>query len=160
MTKQRQPVRADKFSGEVGSQRKKWKGRLPVALIFPNYYRLGMSNLGLQLVHSLVNQHPEIVCERVFFPEAGTQPLSVESGRPLKDFPVILCSVSFEQDFPSLIKMLSLGGIEPLALNRGKVRLRRAQNAPLVIAGGVATFINPEPLAPFIDLFILIFSIG
>jgi len=124
-------------------------------LIFPNYYRLGMSNLGLQLVHSLVNQHPEIVCERVFFPEAGTQPLSVESGRPLKDFPVILCSVSFEQDFPSLIKMLSLGGIEPLAVNRGKVRLRRAQAAPLVIAGGVATFINPEPLAPFIDLFVL-----
>ncbi len=155
MTKQTHSHRADYLAHEVGSQRKKWKGRLPVALIFPNYYRLGMSNLGFQLVHSLANQHPEIVCERVFFPEATSQPLSIESGRPLKDFPVILCSLSFEQDFPSLIKMLSLGGIEPLSVNRGKVCLRRATGDPLVIAGGVASFINPEPIAPFIDMFIL-----
>lgn len=151
----RQPAHPDQLAREIGGQKKKWKGRLPVALLFPNYYRLGMSNLGFQLVHSIANQHPDIVCERVFFPESTAQPLSVESGRPLKDFPIILCSVSFEQDFLNLIKMLALGGIEPLAVNRKGLSVRRSQGDPLVIAGGVATFINPEPLSPFIDLFIL-----
>lgn len=145
----------DLLSYETGSQKKKWKGRLPVALLFPNSYQLGMSNLGLQLVYSMVNNNPDIVCERVFYPITASQPLSVESGRPLRDFAVILCTVSFEQDFSNLVKMLQLGGVEAVAEKRGMVNLVSQSGAPLVIAGGVATFMNPEPLALFVDLFIL-----
>lgn len=126
---------------------------MPVALVFPNYYGVGMSNLGLQLVYDLVNQHPELVCERVFLPEGETRPLSVESSRPLSDFPVILCSVSFEQDLPALVKMLVTAGLEPLAENRGEEAIK--PGTPLIIAGGVSCFINPEPLAPFVDMVVV-----
>lgn len=145
----------DYLSRETGSHKKKWKGKLPVALLFPNFYRLGMSNLGFQLVYHLINANPDVVCERVFYPETSNSLLSVESSRPLRDFPVIICSVSFEQDFLNLIKMLDLGDVEPLAEKRGEVNFQRSLGDPLVIGGGVATFINPEPLAPFIDLFVV-----
>ncbi len=141
------------FAQETGSVKRKWKDRLPVALIFPNRYQLGMSNLGFQLVFSLLNQEPGIVCER-FFATPGLPPLSVESNRPLKDFPFILFSISFEHDFLTVVDLLSAGGIAPLASERralGPV----AAGTPLVIGGGVATFINPEPLALFMDLFLL-----
>ncbi len=138
---------------ERGTQRKKWKNRLPVALVFPNRYQLGMSNLGFQLVYHLLNNIPEIVCERFFVPDSG-RPLSVESNRPLQDFPVIFCSVSFEQDYFNLVRLLAQGNISPLASERGVDDVVRP-GQPLVIGGGVATFINPEPLAPFIDLFIV-----
>ncbi|MDH5298586.1 MAG: radical SAM protein, partial [Desulfobulbaceae bacterium] len=137
--------------------RKKWKDKLPVALIFPNRYRLGMSNLGFQLVYSLLNQDQDIVCERVFLPESGEgQPLSVESGRPLRDFPLLFCSLSFEDDYPALLQMLVAGGISPLAEERQAQEGQRIRpGSPLLIGGGVATFINPEPLAPFFDLLVL-----
>ena len=80
------------FSLEKGSIKKKWKNRIPVALIYPNIYSLGMSNLGFQLVYDLLNQDDSIVAERVFFPESNDKPLSVESGRPLSDFPFLLFS--------------------------------------------------------------------
>lgn len=141
------------FAKEAGSIRKKWKDRLPVAIIFPNSYQLGMSNLGFQLVFSLLNQHPDIVCER-FFQSPDLSPVSIESNRPLKDFPILLFSISFEHDFPTVVDILLRGGIVPLARERrqqGPV----AAGTPLLIGGGVATFINPEPLAPFMDLFVL-----
>lgn len=139
---------------ETGTIRKKWTGRLPVALLFPNVYRLGMSNLGMQLVYRLVNEHPAIVCERIFLPEGAAAPRSIESSRPVSDFPVILCALSFEQDYVNLIRLLVKGGIAPLAAARDSAGEIEPGN-PLVIAGGVATFINPEPLAPFIDMFVL-----
>jgi len=141
------------FAKETGSVKQKWKDKLPVAIIFPNTYQLGMSNLGFQLVFSLLNHHPDIVCER-FFQTTGVPPVSVESNRPLKDFPILLFSVSFEHDFLAVVEILQSGGIAPLAHARrllGPVK----QGTPLVIGGGVATFINPEPLAPFMDLFVL-----
>lgn len=138
---------------ETGSSKQKWKDKLPVALIFPNTYRLGMSNLGFQLVFSLINQHPDLVCER-FFQTPGLSPLSIESNRPLKDFPILLFSVSFEQDFLTVVEILLMGGIDPLATERRRQGPAKA-GTPLVIGGGVATFINPEPLAPFMDLFVL-----
>ena len=141
------------FAKETGSIKQKWKDKLPVAIIFPNTYQLGMSNLGFQLVFFLLNQHPDIVCER-FFQTAGLSPVSIESNRPLKDFPVFLFSISFERDFLAVVELLRSGGIAPLAAQR---RLQGPVTAgtPLVIGGGVATFINPEPLAPFMDLFVL-----
>jgi radical SAM superfamily enzyme YgiQ (UPF0313 family) len=113
-----------------------------------------MSNLGMQLVYGLVNAHPDIVCERVFLPESSSPPRSVESSRPLADFPVVLCAVSFEQDYVNLVRLLASGGMAPFAAARSEADCI-APGAPLVIGGGVATFINPEPLAPYIDLFVL-----
>ena len=119
--------------------------------MFPNVYHIGMSNLGMQLVYGLVNAHPDFVCERVFLPDSPSSPRSVESSRPLTDFPVLFCTVSFEQDYVNLINLLISGGIEPFAAKRGQAD-RIAPGTPLVVGGGVATFINPEPLAPYFDL--------
>lgn len=149
----------EKLSHEKGSVKKKWKNRLPIALIYPNTYSLGMSNLGFQLVYHLLNQEDAIVAERVFLPEQGAKPLSVESGRPLTDFPLLFFSVSFEQDYQNLIMLLEMASIPALAAARTErsrnVNATTSGGQPLVVAGGVAAFMNPEPLAPFVDLFII-----
>jgi radical SAM superfamily enzyme YgiQ (UPF0313 family) len=149
----------DYFSIEEGSIKKRWKDKIPIALIYPNIYSLGMSNLGFQLVYHLLNQDNSIVAERVFLPETNNLPLSVESSRPLTDFPFLFFSVSFEQDYKNLIMILEGAGIPSLASLRGdtsqKISAQNAGGQPLVVAGGVATFINPEPLAPFVDLFLV-----
>lgn len=139
---------------ETGGWKKKWTGKLPIALVFPNVYRVGMSNLGFQLVYDLVNTFPDVVCERVFLSDDnGQPPRSIESGRPLQDFPVILFSISFEQDYFNIVHLLRLSSIEPLVSNRNNDTFIAGE--PLLIGGGVATFINPEPLAPFFDLFVI-----
>jgi len=147
------------FSLEKGSIKKKWKNRIPIALIYPNIYSLGMSNLGFQLVYHLLNQDDSVVAERIFLPEAGDKPLSVESGRQLSDFPFLFFSVSFEQDYQNLIMMLESAGISSLASHRNNkcpdISAQAAGGQPLIVAGGVAAFMNPEPLAPFVDLFII-----
>lgn len=147
------------FSLEKGSCRKRWKNRTPVALVFPNSYELGMSNLGFQLVYNLLNRDDAIVAERFFLPRQGSRPFSIESNRPLGDFPFIFFSVSFEHDFQNLVLILELAGFSSLAEERSnknlKVAAASAGGQPLVAAGGVATFMNPEPLAPFIDLFVI-----
>ncbi len=140
---------------EIGAIRKKWGGKLPIALLYPNTYRLGMSNLGFQLVYHLLNKESDFACERVFLPDSGDdRPLSVESGRPLSDFPLILCSVSFEQDYVNLLSILIAAGIEPRAGRRAE-QGPPGPGTPLILGGGVATFINPEPLAPVFDLIYL-----
>ncbi len=148
-----------KLSHERGSVKKKWKNRLPIALVYPNTYPLGMSNLGFQLVYHLLNREDSIVAERVFLPEPGFKPLSVESNRPLGDFPLLFFSVSFEQDYQHLIMLLEMAGIPSLAADRTArspdVNVLSSGGQPLVVAGGVATFMNPEPLAPFVDLFLI-----
>lgn len=156
MSRRQQAAGPDTRSRERGGVRKKWKDKLPIALVFPNRYRLGMSNLGFQLVYAQLNNDPDIVCERVFLPEDDAeQPLSVESGRPLRDFPLIFCSLSFEDDYPNLLRILVAGAVAPLAEERGRQSDHIQAGAPLIVAGGVATFINPEPLATFVDLFVL-----
>ena len=152
--RQRQPASGDFLATEKGTQRKKWKGLLPVALIFPNRYGLGNSNLGFQLVYALVNSLPGFVCERFFYQD-NQPPISLESGRPLRDFPILLCSLSFEQDFLNLLALFFAGGIEPLAEKRSANANRFRPGQPLIIGGGVASFINPEPLAPFVDMFVV-----
>jgi len=143
---------ADLLAQEQGTILKKWKGKLPIALVFPNVYHLAMSNLGLQLVYRMANDIPDIVCERVFLPAEEGAPVSVESGRLLTDFPVILCALSFESDYLNLLRIFLTAGIEPLADTRSG---RRDLPAPLIIGGGVTTFINPEPLAPFFDMLVV-----
>ena len=142
--------RTELLDRERGTYLKKWKGLLPVALFYPNTYRVGMSNLGFQLVYRLLNEHEGLVCERLFLPEPGVSLVSVESGRPPTDFPIIFISISFEHDYPNLAKFFLASGIEPLAAERGAAI---GPGDPLVVCGGVTAFMNPEPLAPFVDLF-------
>ena len=137
---------------EKGSYCKKWTGQLPVALIYPNSYSVGMSSLGFQLVYSLLGAMEGVVCERFFFSGPDVPLRSLESGRTLDSFPLIFFSISFEHDYLNLVRLLLAGSLPPLAENREE-QVAAAQ--PLVICGGVATFMNPEPLAPFIDLFVL-----
>jgi radical SAM superfamily enzyme YgiQ (UPF0313 family) len=139
---------------EVGTIRKSHAGRLRVALAFPNSYFVGMSNLGLQTVYKLFNDDDRVVCERVFLPPksevagriARREPLvTVESQTPVREFDVFALSVSFEWDYPNVVTLLRLGGLEPRAE-------RRHALDPLVVIGGAVTFVNPEPLAPFADV--------
>lgn len=156
MMKKHPPAISDFSAHELGARRKKWKGRLPVALIFPNLYQLGMSNLGFQLVYDLLNRSDDLVCERIFFPQKpGEIPRSIESGRTLENFPLIFFSVSFEQDFLNVARLLALAGIPPLVADRDERFSLKTAGRPLVIGGGVATFINPEPVAPFFDAIII-----
>ena len=129
-------------------------GSFRVVLGYPNLYYVAMSNLGFQGVHALLNQHPEVRCERAFLPDdedaaelsrSGSPLTSFESGTPLRQFDVLAFSVSFENDYVHVLKMLRLAGIPLRSADRGP-------HDPLVILGGAALFLNPEPLAPFADL--------
>lgn len=139
---------------ERGTYRKKWTGRLPVALLYPNRYGVGVSSLGFQLVYSLLNDHESLVCERFFLPEGrGDSLRSFESGRALSEFSLLFYSISFEHDYVNIARLLIAGGVPLFAKDRQDGPVTGTH--PLVIGGGVATFMNPEPLAPFTDLFLL-----
>lgn len=140
---------SDSLVDESGSIRKKWTGRLPVALLYPNLYPVAVSNLGYQLVYATLNADEDIVCERFVYPAKDTPFRSLESSRPLTDFPLVFASISFEHDFPRLAAMLAAGGFPAEAGGRSSAI---APGMPLVMIGGVAMFINPEPLAAFADL--------
>ena len=140
---------------EIGSIVKPHGDRLRIALAFPNTYFVGMSNLGLQTVYRLFNERDDVVCERVFLPPkqelqaqlaSGARLLTLESQTPVRDFDVFAFSVSFEWDYPNLLAMLRLAGMPVYAAERQQGR------APLVLLGGAVTFVNPEPLAPFVDV--------
>jgi len=135
----------DRLASEQGAVVKDWGGRLPVALVYPNSYYLGMSNLGVHAIYRLLNDYPDVVCERVFR-ERGqtTPPASIESGRPLSDFTVVAFSVTYELDYFNVIKILRASGI-PLRAEE------RDASHPLIIAGGACITANPMPLAPFFD---------
>jgi len=127
---------------ESGTVYKEWGGRLPVALIFPNTYALGMSNLAVHTLYRQLNAPPDLVCERVFW-DAAT-PRSMESARELRAFSLLAFSVSFELDYFNLIDMLRRADLPLWAAARDA-------HQPLIIAGGPALTANPEPLAPFLD---------
>jgi radical SAM family uncharacterized protein len=131
--------------------RKAWRGRISVCLVYPNSYQLGMSNLGFQTVYAQLNQMDHVVCERAFVPEShpGSKgALSIESGKAFGEFDIIAFSVSFENDFPNILNILRSSGIPWLSDHR-------LDYHPLIVGGGVACFSNPEPIAPFFDLFFL-----
>ena len=136
------------LSREQGTIIKDWGGRLPVALIYPNSYYVGMSSLGVHAIYSLLNSYPEVVCERVFWEKESqarkSPPISLESQRPLADFAVLAFSVSYEVDYLNVVQILKASGI-PLYASERNV------SHPLVIAGGPAITANPRPLSPFFD---------
>lgn len=153
-SRQQRELAQQVLSREVGYVLKPHANRLRVALIFPNTYFVGMSNLGFQTMYRLFNEQPDIVCERAFLPakqelaslrDAGTRLVTLESQTPLSEFDVIAFSVSFEWDYTNVLTMLRLAGLPVRAADRDYTN-------PLVVIGGAVTFVNPEPLAPFADV--------
>jgi radical SAM superfamily enzyme YgiQ (UPF0313 family) len=138
---------------ERGTVVKDWGGKVPVALVYPNTYAVGMSNLGFQAMYRCLNALPDVVCERVFLPDpeglaelarTETGPFSLESLRPLTDFALVGFSVTYEGDYVNMLRLLDLAGIPLRAEARGP-------GDPVVLMGGVCAFSNPEPVAPFMD---------
>ncbi|HEX8139057.1 MAG TPA: radical SAM protein [Pyrinomonadaceae bacterium] len=128
--------------------------RLRIALCYPNVYSIGMANLGFQAMYELFNRIPDVSCERVFLPDERelreyerqrTPLLSLESQTPVRDFDVIAFSISFETDYLHMAQMLRLGGVPLWARDR-------TSHDPLVLMGGAASFLNPEPIADFTDV--------
>jgi radical SAM superfamily enzyme YgiQ (UPF0313 family) len=129
-------------------------GDISICLVYPNNYRTGMGSLGFQTVYRLLAESDGIRCERAFLPDRedieeyrrSTSPLlSLESQRPLMDFDIIAFSTSFEPDYLNIPIILSLAKIPLYSAGRN-------ESHPLIIAGGAAFFINPEPVADFIDV--------
>jgi len=137
---------------EIGTIKKKIRKCIRIALIYPNKYYVGMSNLGFQTVYHLLNNIEEVTCERAFLPyetgSIGYGITTLESGRQISDFNIIAFSISFENDYPNLLTILKRVDIPLQSSDRGTFH-------PLVIAGGVACFLNPEPISSFIDCFLI-----
>jgi len=122
-------------------------GRLSVALVFSNTYSVGMSNLAVHALYRMINAQPDFWCDRVFVWPDG-KAVALETGRPLGDFDVVALSISYELDELAAVELLRRAGIGLHAADRGA-------REPLVICGGVAPSLNPEPMAPFVDAFLL-----
>jgi len=143
--------------GELNQVVKDW-GQIEtrVALVFPDIYDLGMSNLGLAILYEIVNQRQDALAERVFSPwidmesalrEADLPLFSLETRHPVKDFDILGISLPYETLYTNTLNLLDLAGI-PLFTSQ------RDESQPLIIAGGHATF-NPEPMHAFIDAFVI-----
>ena len=139
---------------EVWLEDLKHSGSFRVALVYPNLYSVAMSNLGFQGVFRMLNLQDDVVCERAFLPDdaekaelerTGRPLVSFQTGTPLREFDAVAFSVSFENDYLHVLQILRLAGIPLRARDR-------AAGDPIIILGGAATFLNPEPLAPFADL--------
>lgn len=146
-----------RLAAESGATVKDWGGRLPIALVYPNSYYLGMSNLGLQAIYALLNARADIVCERAFYnpppprergDDPALGPVTIESQRPLTDFPVVAYTLTYEIDYYHVVRSLQAAAIAPLSADRG-------ESAPVVIAGGAAVITNPLPLADCFDAFVI-----
>ncbi len=150
MKKRSGPVKKPVLS-ERGAIVKKGRSLIRTALVYPNTYRAGMSSLGFQTVYRLGNQLDNAAFERVFLPDRTTNSgrlKSIETGLDLDRFDIILFSISFENDFIHLVQLLEHAGIPLRSSDRNHIH-------PLVAAGGVACFLNPEPIADFMDCFLL-----
>jgi radical SAM family uncharacterized protein len=145
------------LAAERGTVFKARGAAVEVALAYPNTYHVGMSNLGVHQMYSVLNRRSDTACERVFMPDAedvpeyarsGTELFSLESRRPVKQFDILAFSVSFEQDYLNVLEMLRLAGIAPDKGDRGP-------DDPLLLLGGICTFFNPEPLSEIFDVVII-----
>lgn len=126
------------------------------AFCFPDLYEIGMSHLGMKILYGLLNSLPDVACERVFMPEKdmieqmrlhGRTLWSLESMRPVKEFDIVGFTLQYEMSFVTTLKMLKLADIPLRSADR-------SESDPLLVAGGPCVC-NPEPLAPFFDLFFL-----
>jgi len=146
-----------RLASEIGVVHKDHGGKLRVCLAYPNTYSVGMSSLGFQAVYHLFSSRADVVCERAFLPDAddladlertGGAIVSYESQTPLQQFDVIAFSISYELDYRNMAHLLRLANVPVMAAERG-------DHYPLVLAGGAAVSINPEPLANVADLIVI-----
>lgn len=143
----------NKLASEEGYTVKRGSS-LRIALCYPNTHAIGMANLGLHTMYELFNQIPEVSCERVFLPDADemreyeksrTPLLSLETQTPVRNFDIVAFSISFETDYLNMARMLQLSGIPVWSAERNHFH-------PLIVMGGAASFLNPEPIADFTDV--------
>ena len=143
--------------GEMNTQLKPWdSAKLHFAFCFPDTYEVGMSHLGMKILYAAMNQQPDMLCERAFMPWVDMMDLmkqenvplfTLESRSPLSAFDVVGFTLQYEMSYSNILAMLEFGGI-PL------LRENRREEDPIVVAGGPCAF-NPEPLADFIDAFMV-----
>ncbi len=145
------------IGGEWNSIVKEWdQTACKIALVFPDIYELGMSNLGLAILYDIVNRQPAMLAERVYAPwldmeavmrREGIPLYSLETRHPLADFDIVGFSLPYEQLYTNVLNMLDLAGIPLRSADR-------TLEHPLIIAGGSATY-NPEPMHAFVDAFVI-----
>ena len=143
--------------GEYNEVVKDWQSvTTRFALCFPDTYEIGMSNLGCRILYGVMNQRDDIWCERCFAPwgdmeeemrREGLFLFGLESGDPIADFDILGFSLGYEMAYSNVLNMLDLAGLPIRSADRPDL-------TPLVVAGGTCCY-NPEPLAPFVDLFVL-----
>ena len=143
--------------GELNSIKKPFEqAEVTFAFCFPDTYEVGMSHLGLKILYGILNELPYALCERAFMPWVDMLALmrqnhialcTLENQKPLCDFDIVGFTLQYEMTYTNILEMLNLGGISVLSEERG-------ENAPVVVAGGPCAY-NPEPLAPFIDAFMI-----
>ena len=142
---------------EYNAVKKDWEKTAVRSLFaFPDIYEVGMSHLGLKIIYNIVNQNPDFLMERVFTPwidmeeelrKSGLSLFSLENKKPIKEFDVIGLTLQYEMTYTNILNILDLGKIP-------KLSGERHNDDPLIIAGGPCVY-NPEPLADFIDVFII-----
>jgi len=145
------------INSEWNAVHKEWTdGALKIALSFPDVYEIGMSHLGMKILYGILNRVEGVICERVFAPwpdmekrlrDKKERLCSLESSHALSEFDIIGFSLQYEMNYPDILNALDLGGVALHCRERG-------DSDPIVIAGGPAAF-NPEPLADFIDAFVI-----
>lgn len=142
-----------KLAGEEGYTIKRG-APLRIALCYPNTYGIGMANLGFQSMYELFNKIPDVSCERVFLPDpdemreyvkSHSTLVSLETQTAVREFDVLAFSISFETDYLNMARMLRMSGIPVWSRER-------TFHDPLVVMGGAASFLNPEPIADFTDV--------
>jgi radical SAM family uncharacterized protein len=143
--------------GEWNCIIKDWeKTPVRIALSYPDVYEIGMSNMAIPILYTLLNSQSDVLTERVFMPwvdmiremkDNGILLYSLETKHPLKDFDIIGFSLGHEMTYTNVLEMLALSQIPVLASERNR-------SHPLIIAGGTCV-LNPEPMADFIDLFVI-----
>jgi hypothetical protein len=155
-------LRSTRLRDEIGTIHK--QADLPVALVYPSPYHVGMSSLGFQAIYRELNALPGVSAERAFLPDdtrpqaggarPGREPLcTYESGRPVGDFPVIAFSLAYELELAGVVDCLELARVPPLAADRETGA--HGRRWPLVVVGGPLTFSNPVPAGPYADVIIM-----
>lgn len=137
---------------ESGAVYKKGRARISISLVYPNVYQVGMANLGFQAVYGLANAIDDVYCERVFIPSlpsSAASPKTLEAGRLAADADIVAFSLGFENDYPNVAEFLAACDIPIWS------RDRKPGRYPLILGGGVAGILNPEPMAYFFDAFLL-----
>ncbi len=145
------------IGGELGArQPDHGPGRVAWLLLYPDTYEIGLPNQGLQILYEILNERPDATAERGYAPwtdmeaamrAAGVPLFSVETSRPAAEFDILAFNLSAELTYTNVLNLIDLAGVPVRAA-------RRAAGDPLVIAGGHCAF-NPEPMADFVDAFVL-----